>query len=210
MTTPETPQEALWRGGFGDEYTARNASAAVVRSNVALFSQVLRRTSQVSSIVELGCNSGQNLKALHLLNPSIRLTAYEINQQAAREAQALEIAEIRCESILRLDLGNVASSDLAFTKGVLIHIHSDLLGRAYESLYSLSKRYILVCEYYNPAPVSIPYRGTTETLFKRDFAGEMMDRFDLNLVDYGFVYHRDKFFPLDDCTWFLLEKNERS
>ena len=25
------------------------------------------------------------------------------------------------------------------------------------------------------------------------------------LVDYGFVYHRDKY-PLDDITWFLLQK----
>jgi pseudaminic acid biosynthesis-associated methylase len=209
VTTSETPQEVLWRGGFGDEYTVRNASAAMVRSNMSLFSQVLRRTPQVGSIVELGCNSGQNLKALHLLNPSIRLTAYEINRRAAQEAQALGIAKIHCESLLRLDLGSVAPSDLAFTKGVLIHIQPDMLARAYEALYSLSSRYILVCEYYNPSPVTVPYRGTTEALFKRDFAGEMIDRFDVHLIDYGFVYHRDQFFPLDDCTWFLLEKNER-
>jgi hypothetical protein len=43
--------------------------------------------------------------------------------------------------------------------------------------------------------------------FKRDFAGEIMDRFpDLRLVDYGFVYHRDPQFPQDDFTWFLMEK----
>jgi spore coat polysaccharide biosynthesis protein SpsF len=44
-------------------------------------------------------------------------------------------------------------------------------------------------------------------LFKRDFAGDLLDRFPgLVLVDYGFVYHRDKAFPQDDMTWFLLEK----
>jgi spore coat polysaccharide biosynthesis protein SpsF len=44
-------------------------------------------------------------------------------------------------------------------------------------------------------------------LFKRDFAGEMMDRYpDLKLLDYGFVYHRDPAFPDDDITWFLMEK----
>ena len=38
----------------------------------------------------------------------------------------------------------------------------------------------------------MPYRGHTARLFKRDFAGEMLDRFsDLRLVDYGFRYHRD-------------------
>jgi hypothetical protein len=29
---------------------------------------------------------------------------------------------------------------------------------------------------------------------------------DLQLVDYGFVYHGDANFPQDDVTWFLLEK----
>jgi spore coat polysaccharide biosynthesis protein SpsF len=27
-----------------------------------------------------------------------------------------------------------------------------------------------------------------------------------DLVDYGFTYHRDNAFPMDDTTWFLLEK----
>jgi spore coat polysaccharide biosynthesis protein SpsF len=43
-------------------------------------------------------------------------------------------------------------------------------------------------------------------LFKRDFAGEMLDKYaDLKLCDYGFVYHREKF-SQDDISWFLLEK----
>jgi hypothetical protein len=28
----------------------------------------------------------------------------------------------------------------------------------------------------------------------------------LKLIDYGFCYHRDPQEPLDDITWFLLEK----
>ena len=68
------------------------------------------------------------------------------------------------------------------------------------------RRYICVIEYYNPTPVTVQYRGHANMLFKRDFAGEMLDRFaGLRLVDYGFVYHRDRF-PQDDLTWFLMEK----
>ena len=45
-------------------------------------------------------------------------------------------------------------------------------------------------------------------LFKRDFAGEFLDRFaDVRLVDYGFAYHRDPNFQQDDISWFLLEKS---
>lgn len=43
--------------------------------------------------------------------------------------------------------------------------------------------------------------------YLRDFAGELLDKYeDLELVEYGFTYHRDKQFPQDDSTWFLLKK----
>jgi len=29
---------------------------------------------------------------------------------------------------------------------------------------------------------------------------------DLQLIDYGFVYHRDPNWPQDDLHWFLMEK----
>ena len=202
----ETDQEALWRGAFGDDYTRRNVSDRQVSSNVSLFARILRCAPGVRSIVELGCNRGLNLQALHALDPAIRLSAYEINKAAAAMAAKLGVAEIHRQSILDLDLEAVMPSDLAFTKGVLIHINPDKLERVYEALHRLSSRYIVVCEYYNPAPVTVPYRGTSETLFKRDFAGELIDKFGLGLVDYGFVYRRDNYFPQDDCTWFLLEK----
>ena len=77
---------------------------------------------------------------------------------------------------------------------------------AYERLYESSKRFVLIAEYYNP--VTISYRGHGERLFKRDFAGELMDRYvDLRLVDYGFSYRRDPATPQDDITWFLMEKH---
>jgi spore coat polysaccharide biosynthesis protein SpsF len=64
----------------------------------------------------------------------------------------------------------------------------------------------MVCEYYNPTPVSIGYRGHEDRLFKRDFAGELIDLYGLKLIDYGFIYHRDPVAPQDDATWFLMQK----
>jgi spore coat polysaccharide biosynthesis protein SpsF len=101
----------------------------------------------------------------------------------------------------------IGQVDFALIKGVLIHINPDALSGVYQKLYDVSRRYIFLCEYYNPTPVAIDYRGNKDRLFKRDFAGEMLDRFpNLTLVDYGFRYRRDKIFPADDTTWFLLEK----
>lgn len=200
----ETEQEAFWRGEFGDEYARRNASDRWVVANLALFARILRSAPGVGSIVELGCNIGLNLRALRQIDPDVRLCGYEINDKAAETARALSIAEIRQQSLLAPGLGDGETFDLSFTKGVLIHIDPQSLDRAYQNLVALSSKYILISEYYNPSPISISYRGHSDKLFKRDFAGDLLDRFDLELVDYGFAYHRDNHFPQDDNTWFLL------
>ncbi|MGH8240704.1 MAG: pseudaminic acid biosynthesis-associated methylase, partial [Steroidobacteraceae bacterium] len=99
--------------------------------------------------------------------------------------------------------------DLVLIKGVLIHLNPEVLPVAYRKLHEAAGRWILICEYYNPTPIAVTYRGHADRLFKRDFAGEMLETFpDLHLVDYGFVYRRDPVFPQDDITWFLLEKKD--
>ena len=147
-----------------------------------------------------------NLKALKLLYPEIKLNGIEINQDAANELKELiGDKNVFVESILNFTPKE--TFDVALIKGVLIHINPDKLKAVYKKLYESSHRYILLCEYYNPKPITIPYRGHDDRLFKRDFAGEFLDKFpDLFLIDYGFSYHRDKSFPQDDITWFLLEK----
>lgn len=106
-----------------------------------------------------------------------------------------------------LDFNSQRTWDLALIKGVLIHINPDALSQVYDKLVAASGKYLLVAEYYNPAPVAIPYRGHTDRLFKCDFAGEIMDRHpQMELVDYGFAYRRDPNFPQDDITWFLMGK----
>ena len=105
------------------------------------------------------------------------------------------------------DFDTSTKADFVYTSGVLIHINPDELPNVYEKMYESSNKYIAVIEYYNPAPVAISYRGHSNKLFKRDFAGEIMDKYpNLKLVDYGFAYHRDNNFPRDDLNWFLLEK----
>lgn len=199
-----TDQEAFWAGDFGDDYITRNQPDRLLYSKVGMWSKMLRSAHGVTSIRELGCNIGLNLLALHRLRPDLKLEGIEINAKAAKEAAALNIAEITEGTILApLDRDPV---DLSFTAGVLIHIDPDSLDAVYRNLIEGSRRYVLVAEYYNPAPVEISYRGHAQRLFKRDFAGELMDGFGLQLVDYGFIYKRDNWAPQDDITWFLLQK----
>ena len=205
-----TEQEIFWAGDFGSDYINRNKGDEAVASNIALFSRALDRCDRINSAIELGANIGLNLVALKLLYPDQMQSAVEINHDAVKELhQNLPDCKIYEQSILEIDTNNISEEgvDLVFIRGVLIHISPDALDEVYEKLYKLSKRYILISEYYNPNPVAIEYRGHTNKLFKRDFCGEVLDKYpDLKLIDYGFVYHRDPVFPQDDITWFLLEK----
>jgi pseudaminic acid biosynthesis-associated methylase len=200
-----TAQEEFWAGTFGQDYMSRNQSTELVASNEVLFRKILQSAHQVRSVAELGCNIGLNLLALNQIDSALDLHGYEINNDAAQQAARLGLAKIVCGTVLE-PLDTAQKHDLTFTKGVLIHIQPDELHAIYDNLYRLSRRYVMVCEYYNPSPVSIDYRGHQDRLFKRDFAGEMIDRYGMTLVDYGFTYHRDPLAPQDDCTWFLLEK----
>lgn len=201
----KTEQEKFWAGDFGNDYIDRNQGAPAMAANLAFFSRLLARTRAVDSAIEFGANVGLNLQALRALLPEVALSAVEINHKAVGQLEALGGIQVYAQSIL--DFVPDRPRDFAFTKGVLIHINPDHLADVYDILYQSSSRYIGVAEYYNPVPVEITYRGNQEKLFKRDFAGEILDRFpDLRLLDYGFAYHRDPVFPQDDTTWFLLEK----
>lgn len=197
--------EEFWRGAFGDAYAERNRDERFVAGNIALFSRILARTGPLDSVIELGCNVGLNLRALAALQPHSRLTGIEINAHAAGVARAWGGAAIVEGSFLRTEPFPVHT--MSFTKGVLIHIDPERLPAAYDQLMAASSRYVLVAEYYNPTPVTVPYRGHDERLYKRDFAGELLERHpSLSVVDYGFCWRRDPTFPMDDLTWFLLEK----
>ena len=200
-----TEQERFWQGEFGDQYVDRNEGELPVAWAVAFFVQALRSAGRLDSVLELGTNRGLNLQALAQLFPRAQLHGVELNAKACEIAQSLNVATVWQGSLFDYPVSQ--NVDLSFTKGVLIHLPPELLPQAYAKLYEASSRYVLIAEYYNPAPVEIGYRGHSGKLFKRDFAGEMLDLYaDLQLVDYGFVYHRDANFPADDLNWFLLEK----
>lgn len=208
MENYKTQQEKFWAGNFGDEYIGRNGSKESLASNLNFFVNSLRRIDKINSCIEFGANIGMNLRAIQLLHPNISMKAIEINKEAAAIlASFIEKKDVFTGSIL--DYKVVTQFDLTLIKGVLIHINPSMLELVYEKLYNASNKYILIAEYYNPSPVTISYRGHEDRLFKRDFAGEMLDKYkDLKLIDYGFAYKRDVLFYQDDITWFLLEKTK--
>jgi len=147
-----------------------------------------------------------NLIALEALSPKLSINGVDINAKAIQElSENKKHYNLQQQSII--EPINSSNVDFTFTKGVLIHINPEKLNFVYDNLYALSSKYICLIEYYNPSPVAIEYRGHQDRLFKRDFCGEMLAKYqDLQLIDYGFGYRNDPIFPQDDMTWFLLKK----
>ena len=205
MNNYQTEQEKFWAGEFGNTYVQRNQGNDYLSASIALYSEVLKHTNGINSVIEFGANVGLNIKSLKLLLPKVSFSAIEINNEAVKHLQAIDGLNIYHGSIL--DITPKDKSDFVFTKGVLIHINPDMLPLVYEKLYTTSSRYICISEYYNPSPMEIPYRGHSQKMYKRDFAGEIMDLHpNLQLIGYGFCYQRDPNFGHDDATWFLMEK----
>lgn len=205
MTEYRTEQEAFWAGKFGDEYIKRNQGAQLLATNLSFFALALRSAQDVACITEFGAKIGMKLRALRQLYPAATLRGIEINATAADELAGV----IGAENVVRGSIPEVEPPvcDLALIKGVLIHLNPEILAEVYDKLVSATRRWLLVAEYCNPSPVTISYRDNTDKLFKRDFAGEIMQRYpQIKLVDYGFVYRGDPQFPADDVTWFLMEK----
>lgn len=205
MNNYKTEQEQFWTGDFGDQYIDRNNDQDLLTSNITLFSKIIDRTYNVSSFFEVGANVGLNLDAINALRPQASLSGIEINQKAFEILNNKSYINGIHGSIL--DYKPDEQYDFVFTKTVLIHINPSELDSLYEKLYSLSSKYICVAEYFNPTPVTVVYRGEQDKLFKRDFAGDLLDKYsDLRLVDYGFTYSRDNNYKHDNVMWFLLEK----
>jgi pseudaminic acid biosynthesis-associated methylase len=203
-----SPQEEFWAKEFGDSYISRNQSAKLLASNTFLFAEIFSSIDSIpQTFLEIGANIGMNVRAIKTLSPEAQFTGIEINKQACQI-----LAETGCKVVESsiADAEIASKFDFVFSKGVLIHLSPDQLQSTYKKMYEWSNRFILIAEYYNPVPVAISYRGNSDRLFKRDFAGEFMDLFqNVKLRDFGFAYHRGNY-PQDDINWFLLEKTSTS
>lgn len=191
-----------WAGINGQKYTDRQA--LTIASRRVMFADILdSMTVKPMSIIEFGANVGDNLRAIRQTQGCL-LTGVEINEACMDQLQ--QAAD--CAILGAIQSFNPSRKwDLTFTRGVLIHIPPNELPAAYKTLYENSNRWILIAEYFNPTPMEVEYRGQMGLLWKRDFAGEMMDMYpDLLLHDYGFVYSRDVVAPQDNINWFLMRK----
>ena len=205
----ETRQAGLWRGDFGDAYTDRNSeSDAYLAALTQSWARILRclMAEPPRTILEGGANIGMNLRALRRLTTA-EFHAVEPNAKARAKlvGDGLVPAERAMDALLTAIPLPDASVDLAFTRGVLIHIPPADLLQSCREIVRVSRRWVIANEYFAPRPEEVPYRGLSEALFKRDFGAFYLENFpELRVVDYGFDWKEVT--GMDNLTWWVFEK----
>jgi pseudaminic acid biosynthesis-associated methylase len=198
-------QQLFWAEHYAKEYIQKNKEFDLELGEQA-WSQMLRNTENITSILECGCNVGRNIGFLEQVLPHATKSVIEISKPAFDFVTSQYALHQAFNGSIE-DSSFPEKFDLVFTMGVLIHIHPENLVQAMRKVYEHSNRYILLGEYFNRTPVAIDYQGQKDKLFKMDFGKMFLENFDVKVVDYGFLWgHIFDKAGFDDITWWLLKK----
>jgi pseudaminic acid biosynthesis-associated methylase len=190
--SPATKQSEAWGGEFGSQYSERNlfdapeldkiyqAKYGVTRS--VLNEDFLKDIPRSASILEVGCNHGNQLILLHQMGFE-NLNGVEIHKEVVKSAQSrVPWAKLTEGSVLNIPFRE-ASFDLVFTSGLLIHIAPQDISVAMDEIFRCAKDWIWGLEYYAPEMMEVQYRGQSGLLWKADYARIYAERFaDLELI----------------------------
>jgi spore coat polysaccharide biosynthesis protein SpsF len=199
----KTEQEIFWETDFGNKYVKRNIKSDRI---LTIGKDLISNKVLINEVLELGANIGLNLDAIKRIYPKVKTYGVEINKLA------FNIGKKKHKFYNKpiLNFKSKKKYDLVCSVGVLIHQNPKHLNAFYNKLYSLSKKYIYLSEYFNPTPVMVKYRKNKDKLFKRDFAKELWIKFPkLKLIDYGFHWKEDPKLKnnCDNSNWFLFQKS---
>jgi pseudaminic acid biosynthesis-associated methylase len=199
-------QQKFWAKDYANEYIEKN-KAFDQKLGVDGWKIMLNKASNITSILECGCNVGRNIGFLNSIMPESKKSIIEISKPAYDfVTNSYETDKSFNGSILDSSF-EPNCFDLVFTCGVLIHIHPDELLVNMKKMFDYSKKYILIGEYFNRTPVMIEYQGQTNKLFKSDFGKLFIQNFNVTCIDYGFLWgHIFDKAGFDDITWWLFEK----
>lgn len=189
---PETKQSKTWRGEVGRQYSERNLFSPPDLDNLyqryygikrtALNQRFLAEIPRTASILEVGCNLGNQLLLLHEMGFE-DLTGIDVQEDIVKKAQSrVPWARVTEGSALKIPFHD-ASFDMVFTSGLLIHIAPQDLPVAMNEIYRCARSWIWGFEYHSPQMTEVLYRGHSELLWKADYARLYTETFpDLELV----------------------------
>ena len=201
--------QRFWKEKYASEYREKN-TLFNEEKGVEAWRLMLAKSEGINTYLECGSNIGRNIGFLEKLLPDAKSSLIEISPEAYQIAISRYNPQQSFNGSILDSNFSIKSFDLVFTTGVLIHIHPDDLLDNMSKMFSYSNKYILIGEYFNRTPVMIEYQGEQNKLFKRDFGKYFIENFDVQLIDYGFLWgHIYDNAGFDDITWWLFEKNKK-
>jgi pseudaminic acid biosynthesis-associated methylase len=206
MQTEKPNPLSDWAGNIGDQYFERNpvTKDGVLIREAWLHKVLSRMGFAPQSVLEIGAGQGDNLVALRKLLPDAQLAATEPNRTARDMLRAI-VHGCTVTADAAQDLSFVSNEcDLVFTNGCLIHVSPEERHLALNELYRVSKRWILICEYFAAKDEHVPWRGSH--IWKCDFGAEMM-KLQPTLTPVACEFEWKHLTGMDHATWWLFRKN---
>ena len=200
-------QLRFWKETYTDEYMQRN-SEFDLKLGLQGWNIITKNVQgRIEHILECGSNIGRNINFLNHIYPDAQKSIIEVAEKPFQVVTSRYQLEHSFNGPLLESNMPRNYFDLVFTNSVLIHIHPDEVLANMKRMYEYSKNYILIAEYFNRTPVMIEYRGELNKLFKSDFGKTFITNFDVDLVDYGFLWgHIYDNAGFDDITFWLFKK----
>ncbi len=209
-------QVDFWSGEFGKAYTDRNTRSHDDWNNsyvdkygfskLEINERALQGISREIRILEVGCNTGQQLEGL-MRQGFENLYGVELQWYAVEKAKEL-LKHVNIIQGSGFDLPfKDGFFDLVMTNGVLIHIEPEDLKDFMGEIVRCSSKYVFGFEYYSPVTREITYRGNDGYLWKSDYCQMYKEFFpELSVKKMEVIpYIREDQKGNSDCL-FLLEK----
>jgi 2-polyprenyl-3-methyl-5-hydroxy-6-metoxy-1,4-benzoquinol methylase len=158
------------------EYSQKGYENSHLERRKYLAKQIVE--TKPKSVLEIGCFGGYNLREIHELDRSIKLTGFDINDNALKYAkEKLPVLNTINGSIYELDKYFKENQfDVVFTAGVLIHIpcsadNIDNIKLVTSSINKIAKLFIFHAEendktYYNLPNKHMRYVHNFNDLYK--------------------------------------------
>lgn len=180
----------IWNKYTDDNLNSVNPSSFIYHVTLALGAK---------SILEAGCNIGNNIKDFP---NTFNVSGIDMNQYAINKAkERFPSFDFKVGSISDIPYAD-NSFDLVFTRTVLIHAPESIMTKAMDEIYRVSKKYIFSMEFYNPEEKMIEWKRGKDLLWYRNMK-ERWKKYHVKIIsDVDIPIELDP----DNVRFTLLEK----
>ena len=134
-----------WRKSYLD-------TANKIHPHRKLLLEKIIKEKPISSILEIGCADGINLRLINNIMPRIILEGIDINKEALNEGinilniKNIKNIKLKHHSVRDLSLYKDKEFDVVFSDAVLMYIDTNNIKKVIDEMFRVSKKLLIFCE----------------------------------------------------------------